>query len=95
MIDDMHIDRHPLALHEQVGNKDWRDGNRMGCAYHVFLTGTSQWTVHDQAVVVGTFTGRCRVNPNVFGTLGEAVLRAAFCVRNETAKRPSATNAGT
>jgi hypothetical protein len=23
----VHVDRHPLALGEQVGNKDWRDGN--------------------------------------------------------------------
>jgi hypothetical protein len=27
MVDDMHIDRHPLALGEQVGNADWRDGD--------------------------------------------------------------------
>ncbi len=26
MVDDMHVDRHPLALGEQVGNVDWRDG---------------------------------------------------------------------
>ena len=25
MIDDVHVDRHPLALGEQVGNTDWRD----------------------------------------------------------------------
>jgi len=27
MVDDMHVDRHPLALGEQVGNADWRDGD--------------------------------------------------------------------
>src|SRR5581483_3290634 len=27
MVDDMHIDWHPLALGEQVGNLDWRDGD--------------------------------------------------------------------
>ena len=26
------LDRHPLALGEQVGNADWRDGDRSGCA---------------------------------------------------------------
>jgi hypothetical protein len=25
MVDDVHVDRHPLALGEQVGNADWRD----------------------------------------------------------------------
>ena len=25
MVDDVHVDRHPLTLSEQVGNKDWRD----------------------------------------------------------------------
>jgi hypothetical protein len=24
----VHVDRHPLALGEQVGNADWRDGGR-------------------------------------------------------------------
>jgi hypothetical protein len=23
----VHVDRHPLALGEQVGNEDWRDGD--------------------------------------------------------------------
>jgi hypothetical protein len=27
MVDDVHIDRHPLALGEQIGNADWRDGD--------------------------------------------------------------------
>src|SRR5438034_7022449 len=27
MVDDVHVDRHPLALGEQVGNADWRDGD--------------------------------------------------------------------
>ena len=27
MVDDVNVDRHPLALGEQVGNKDWRDGD--------------------------------------------------------------------
>jgi hypothetical protein len=28
MVDDVHVDRHPVALGEQVGNVDWRDGDR-------------------------------------------------------------------
>jgi hypothetical protein len=28
MVDDVHVDRHPLALGEQVGNEDRRDGRR-------------------------------------------------------------------
>jgi len=27
MVDHVHVDRHPLALGEQVGNEDWRDGD--------------------------------------------------------------------
>src|SRR5512132_2455079 len=27
MVDDVHVDRHPLALGEQVGNADWSDGD--------------------------------------------------------------------
>jgi hypothetical protein len=27
MIDEVHVDRHPLALCEQVGNADWRDSD--------------------------------------------------------------------
>jgi hypothetical protein len=27
MVDGVHIDRHPLALGEQVGNADWRDSD--------------------------------------------------------------------
>lgn len=27
MVDDVHVDRHPLALGEQVGNEDWRAGD--------------------------------------------------------------------
>jgi hypothetical protein len=30
MVDNLHVDRHPLALGEQVGNEDWRDGDRGG-----------------------------------------------------------------
>ena len=30
MVDDVHIDRHPLALGEQVGHEDRRDGDRGG-----------------------------------------------------------------
>jgi hypothetical protein len=26
MVDDVHVDRHPLAFGEEVGNEDWRDG---------------------------------------------------------------------
>src|SRR5262249_50500927 len=33
MVDDVHVDRHPLALGEQVGNADWRDGDRGGGAH--------------------------------------------------------------
>ena len=28
MVDDVHVDRHPLALDGEVGNEDWRDGDR-------------------------------------------------------------------
>src|SRR4029453_18253816 len=28
MVDNVPVDRHPLALGEQVGNEDWRDGDR-------------------------------------------------------------------
>jgi hypothetical protein len=27
MVDDVHVDWHPLALDVQVGNEDWRDGD--------------------------------------------------------------------
>jgi hypothetical protein len=27
MVDDVHVDRHPLALDVQIGNVDWRDGD--------------------------------------------------------------------
>jgi hypothetical protein len=27
MVDDVHVERHRLALGEQVGNEDWRDGD--------------------------------------------------------------------
>ena len=30
MVDDVHVDRHPLALGEQVGDVDRRDGDRGG-----------------------------------------------------------------
>ncbi len=30
MVDDVHVDRHPLALGEQVGDEDRRDGDRGG-----------------------------------------------------------------
>ncbi len=33
MVDDVHVDRHPLALCEQVGNVDWRDHAR-GAGVH-------------------------------------------------------------
>jgi hypothetical protein len=35
MVDDVHVDRHPLALGEQVGNADWRDGHRVGSVHRV------------------------------------------------------------
>jgi hypothetical protein len=27
MVDDVHVDRHPCALREQVSNADWRDSD--------------------------------------------------------------------
>jgi hypothetical protein len=33
MVDDVHVDRHPFALGEQVGDADWRDGDR-GAGVH-------------------------------------------------------------
>ena len=30
MVNDVHIDRHPLALDMQIGNKDWRNGDWSG-----------------------------------------------------------------
>ena len=27
MVDDVHVDWHPLALDVQIGNEDWRDGD--------------------------------------------------------------------
>jgi hypothetical protein len=30
MVDDVHVDRHPLALRQQVANAHWRDGDRGG-----------------------------------------------------------------
>ena len=30
MVDDVHVERHRLALGEQVGNPDWRDGDQGG-----------------------------------------------------------------
>ena len=30
VVDDVHVDRHQLALDVQVGNEDWRDGDRGG-----------------------------------------------------------------
>ena len=30
MVDDVHVDRHPLALDGKVGNEDWRDGAEAG-----------------------------------------------------------------
>ena len=33
MVDDVHVDRHPLVLGEQVGNADGRDGDRGGEAH--------------------------------------------------------------
>src|SRR4029078_11781832 len=43
MVDDVHVDRHPLALGEQVGNADWRDGDR-GEGVHVYPPPT--YTAH-------------------------------------------------
>ena len=34
MVDDVHVERHPFALGEQVGNEDWRDGDFL---FHVFI----------------------------------------------------------
>ena len=35
MVDDVHVDRHPLVLGEQVGDEDRRDGDRGGGAHRV------------------------------------------------------------
>ena len=35
MVDDVHVDRHPLALGEQVGNVDGRNGDGGGSAHRV------------------------------------------------------------
>jgi hypothetical protein len=36
----VHVDRHPLALGEQVGNADWRDGDHAGA---FIVQGPLQW----------------------------------------------------
>ena len=33
MVDDVHVDRHPLTLSEEVGDADWRDGDRGGTVH--------------------------------------------------------------
>jgi hypothetical protein len=35
MVDDVHVDRHPLALNVQVGNEDRGDGDRGGGVHRV------------------------------------------------------------
>ena len=35
MVDDVHVDRHRLALDVQLGNEDWRDGDRGGGVHRV------------------------------------------------------------
>jgi hypothetical protein len=42
MVDDVHVDWHPLALDVQIGNEDWRDGDR----------GRGVHRVHTAAVVI-------------------------------------------
>ena len=34
MVDDVHVDRHHLALDVEVGDEDWRDGDRGGSCCH-------------------------------------------------------------
>src|SRR5439155_20253034 len=40
MVDDVHVDRHPLALGEQFGNADRRDGDRGG-GVHFYIATTA------------------------------------------------------
>ena len=40
MVDDVHVDRHPLALGEQVSDEDWSDGNRGEVVHRVAGAGT-------------------------------------------------------
>jgi hypothetical protein len=37
MVDDVHVDRHALALGEQVSNMDWRDGDFLFYGYSPLL----------------------------------------------------------
>src|SRR5690606_23665720 len=75
MVDDVHVDRHPLAFNEQVGDKDRGNGDRAGTA-HRFVS-VIRWA-----------------EPRNFGTLGEATLRPAFCVRNEMTIKTNAIRGG-
>ena len=49
MVDDVHVDRHPLALGEQVGHADWRDGDRGGgvhCGPTATIVGLLSLAIH-------------------------------------------------
>ena len=52
MIDDVHADRHPLALDVQVGNVDWRDGDRGGGVHR----GPTAAVTFDMWIMVTSFT---------------------------------------
>jgi hypothetical protein len=45
MVDDVHVDRHQLALGEQVGNVDWRDRDGSGRVHRVPTGGVVQMRV--------------------------------------------------
>ncbi len=53
MVDDVHVDRHPLALGEQVGNTDRRDGDKAGRVHRV----STAAAVVDMCVMVVSFMG--------------------------------------
>src|SRR3954447_12244273 len=52
MVDDVHVDRHQLALGEQVGNLDWRDRDGSGRVHRVPTGGV----VVETRVMKGSFT---------------------------------------
>ena len=55
MVDDVHVDRHPLALDVQVGNEDWRDGG--GDATRQSFHGRTDARETSTAVVERQFSG--------------------------------------
>jgi hypothetical protein len=51
MVDDVHVDRHPLALDGKVGNEEWRDGDRGG-GVHCVPTATNASTFSTASIPV-------------------------------------------